>query len=178
MLRHPLAAFLFLSTLAACASTTSDLRVVRPASAEENAALFARVAALEGRWRSTTPEQGASDAIASEFRVSSNGSIVREIMFPGTEHEMTNVYHMDGGALVLTHYCAMGNQPHMRAQLTTSNVIDFRLDNVTNLRAPEESYMGALRLELVGPDHVRQHWTNFRRGAVDHSATFELRRVK
>lgn len=167
-----------LTSLAACASTSSDLRVVRPATAEENAALFARVAALEGTWKPVAPDAATPDQVASEFRVSSQGSVVREIMFPGTDHEMTNVYHMDGGELVLTHYCAAGNQPHLRAELTTSNVIDFHLDGVTNLRASDEGYMGALRLELVSSDHIRQHWTSFKRGAVDHQATFDLKRVR
>ncbi len=36
-------------------------------------------------------------------------------MYPGMEHEMTNMYTLDGNTLVMTHYCAGGNQPRMRA---------------------------------------------------------------
>ncbi|MEZ6019293.1 MAG: hypothetical protein R3F17_04090 [Planctomycetota bacterium] len=40
---------------------------------------------------------------------------MREIMFPGQPFEMTNVYRLDGNDLCVTHFCAVGNQPQMRA---------------------------------------------------------------
>ena len=46
-------------------------------------------------------------------RTTGGGSAVTETLFPGTAHEMMSVYHMDGDDLVLTHYCAGGNQPRM-----------------------------------------------------------------
>jgi len=52
-----------------------------------------------------------------------------------TDHEMTNVYHMDGPTLVMTHYCAAGNQPRLRAASGTSGTIDFKTDSVTNWTA-------------------------------------------
>jgi hypothetical protein len=45
---------------------------------------------------------------------SAGGSVVMETMMAGTDYEMINMYHLDGDDLVLTHYCAGGNQPTMR----------------------------------------------------------------
>jgi len=40
---------------------------------------------------------------------------VIEKLFAGQPKEMTTIYHLDGGQLVLAHYCSLGNQPHMVA---------------------------------------------------------------
>ena len=50
----------------------------------------------------------------SSYRVASGGSVVQETLFPGSPHEMISMYHLAGGQLVMTHYCAMGNQPRMK----------------------------------------------------------------
>ncbi len=64
------------------------------------------------------------------FKLLSGGSAVRETMFPGTDHEMTNMYHLDGHDLVLTHYCAEGNQSRMRAKPGgKNNVLEFKFES-------------------------------------------------
>ena len=47
----------------------------------------------------------------------------------GTPMEMVTLYHMDGAELVATHYCAMGNQPRMRA---AHQVVDGTLSFACN----------------------------------------------
>lgn len=74
----------------------------------KNSPLFDKLAALAGTW--TTTHEGKT-LTAIQSRVSSNGSVIIETMFPGSPHEMTNVYHQDGEEVVVTHYCAIGNQP-------------------------------------------------------------------
>ena len=86
--------------------------VVSKASDAEAAELLGRVKTLDGEWEMTGPDGEKGYAV---FKTMAAGSAVREIMFPGTAHEMTNVYHMDGPSLIVTHYCAAGNQPRMRA---------------------------------------------------------------
>jgi hypothetical protein len=158
----------------ACASPASP-RVVPPAS-PESLALFERVKALEGTW--TMPDEQGGTQVASVFTLSSSGSAVREVMFPGTPHEMTNVYHLDGPALVMTHYCAGGNQPRMRAEAVDAATLAFRLDAISNLTAADGAYMGELTLVSEGPDTLRAAWKTFQNGAVvtDHSPVFTLTR--
>lgn len=164
---------LLLPFLCACASS-AGLRTV-PAPTPEAEALFARVKALAGTWE-LTDEQGARQ-VASVFTVSSQGSVVREVMFPGAEHEMTNLYHLDGPRLVMTHYCAGGNQPRLRAEAVDGSTLAFHLDAITNLAA-DASYMGELTLVSEGPDTLRAAWKSFQDGQVlsDHSPVFVLTR--
>ena len=53
--------------------------------------------------------------IVSVIKVTAGGSAVHETLFPGSAHEMVSVYHLDGADLVMTHFCALGNQPRMKA---------------------------------------------------------------
>lgn len=165
-----------LLALCACAAPSRPRAVAPPTPAQSE--MFARVRALEGTWE-MLDEQGQRQ-VAAVFQVSSNGSVVRELMFPGSEHEMTNVYHMDGPSLVMTHYCAGGNQPRMRARALAGDRLAFAFDSVTNLTAADESYMGELTLVFVDADHLQQEWRSFRAGVhlSDHSPVFELERQR
>jgi hypothetical protein len=137
----------------ACVSTVDD-----PHDPMKRQPLFDSVKALEGTWEKKGPE---GQTMVTEFKVSSAGSVVREIMFPGTDHEMTNVYALDGNALKVTHYCAMGNQPEMLAVARVGNQLRFHVVGVSDMEAPDEMYMGGLTLEFVDQDHLTEHWRSY-----------------
>ncbi|QYK48186.1 MAG: hypothetical protein KF838_15515 [Phycisphaeraceae bacterium] len=144
--------------LASCASRSHQ--VVKPATDAQRAALLDTVKSLEGTW--TMVDDKGQTITASVFTVSSSGSVVREVMFPGQPHEMTNVYHMDGPTLVVTHYCAVGNQPRMRAKAGSDPaVITFEPDSVTNLTSAEQYYMGGLTLTRRDPETLIARWTSY-----------------
>ncbi|MEX2218406.1 MAG: hypothetical protein WD749_06555 [Phycisphaerales bacterium] len=158
--------------------STPAPRAAAPATDAHRAALLDRIKQLEGEWEGKTPEGGAGRTV---FAVSSNGSVVREIMLVGEPHEMTNVYHMDGPDLIMTHYCAIGNQPRLRAKAPKDGEsIDLKFDSVTNLAAPDGMYMGRLTLTILDPDHLRQEWRSYHAGVEDpsHLAVFDLKRKK
>lgn len=152
-------------------------RVAGTATDQQRAVLFDRVRSLEGTW--VMKDEKGQEHIASVFKVSSSGSVVREIMFPGTAHEMTNVYHMDGPTLVMTHYCAGGNQPRMRAIAGDANTIHLKFDSVTNLGSADQVYMGGMVMTFVSADHVTADWTSYQGGKeiLPHTV-FELHRQK
>lgn len=176
-MRPSLLATLALLPLAACASS-SELRVVEAATPAQSALLFDQVKALEGTWESTD-EQGQRH-VSSVFTLSSGGSVVREVMLPGTPSEMTNVYHMDGPTLVMTHYCAGGNQPRMRACVGQPGKIEFRFDSVTNLTDAHAAYMGELTLVRVDENTLRTEWKSLKDGKVlpEESPVFTLTRKR
>ena len=160
----------------------ASLRTVAPASDAQRTLLIDRIKALAGEWEmvDNSPVPLPPGAHAATFTVSSNGSVVREIMFPGEDYEMTNIYHMDGPDLVMTHYCAVGNQPRLRAVAATPDgPIFFDTDSVTNLASPDDHYMGQMPLEILTPDRIRQTWRSYVGGklAEDH-AVFDLQRRK
>jgi len=135
------------------------------------------VKTLAGTWESTGPE---GTAVASVFTVCSGGSAVREVMMPGTPSEMTNMYTMDGATMVMTHYCAMGNQPHMRAHAGSDpKVIRLESDGVSDLKTAQESYMGAVTFTFVDADHLKADWQQLKDGKmVGEPTTFTLTRKK
>lgn len=149
--------------------------VVKPASDAQRAAMLDRVKALAGTWEMSGPDGKTATIV---FGVTAAGSAVREVMFPGTEHEMTNVYHMDGESLVVTHYCGSGNQPRMRASSTSGSRIDFEFDSVTNMTAADQDTMANLSLVWIDADHIQQEWRSYKAGKPSPHAVFDLHRRK
>lgn len=124
------------------------------------AASLERIKKLEGDWDLVSEDGTRSPGLV--IRVTAAGSSVREIMFPGSGHEMTNMYHADGGTIMMTHYCAAGNQPRMRAVASgDGQPIAFSLDSVTNLGGRDDTYMGSMSLNFVDANTIRQDWNHF-----------------
>lgn len=160
-----------------CQSTTPT---VHPDTVSgQDAALLGEISKLVGDWEMT--DDTGEKHRASNFAVTSGGSAVREIMFPGTDNEMTNIYHMDGGVLVCTHYCAAGNQPRMiarhSAKTEEGTVLLFEFDSVSNLRESHEHYMGNLTLTILEDGRLREDWRSYDRdGDLTDPITFLLTR--
>jgi hypothetical protein len=98
-------------------------------AALEPRAAFEQMKALAGQWQGhvTTPDGPAAAVV---YELTANGSAVTEKLFPGTSHEMLSVYFMDGKDLVLTHYCAMANQPRMKLVRASANPTTLTFDFV------------------------------------------------
>ena len=88
------------------------------------------------------------------------------------------MYHMDGTSLVVTHYCAMGNQPRMRASGFEGNTIHFHFDDVTNLTSADGAYMGDLTLDIKDKDHFTESWRSIQGDKESSHAFFEYTRKK
>ena len=159
--------------LAACIA--QPVAVV-PATSQERAVLFDQIKPMEGAWNYYDARgkwQGTG-----HFALTSGGSALREIMFNDSPHEMTNLYHMDGGTLVMTHYCASGNQPRLRIrpdQVTKPGEFDFKFDSITNWTSTQDNYMGRMKLAIVDKDHASQTWTSYQSGKAS-TETFTLKR--
>jgi hypothetical protein len=116
--------------------------------------LFEAVSALEGNWIT-------EDGSTTSFELTSGGSAVREILFAGQPHEMTNLYTLDGNGLNMTHYCAAGNQPHMRATAIEDSALVFHPTGVSGRTSADEIFMGAMTLTLIDEDTIEQTWTSY-----------------
>jgi hypothetical protein len=113
------------------------------------------------------------------YRVVSNGNVVMETLFGGTSHEMITMYHLDGEDLVLTHYCAAGNQPKMKldTEKSTDRDLRFSFAGGTNITA-EGFHMHEGRLMLRDADHIESEWAGQQGGKPGHTAGFKLTRKK
>ena len=100
-------------------------------------------------------------------------------MNPGTESEMINMYHLDGEDLVLTHYCAGGNQPRMRLELdqSTEELMVFNFVGGTNLDPETDHYIGSARIQIVDSDHVKSVWGAYSGREQVGTMTFHLERA-
>ena len=119
-----------------------------------------RFKALAGEW--SRVDDNEKETMLS-YRVTAGGSAVLETVFPGQDHEMVTLYHMDGDTLMLTHYCAMGNQPRMKAVKVTDDKITFDFVGGTNMK-PSDTHMHAAEFTFTDKDHFKSRWTHFANG--------------
>src|SRR5262245_43138812 len=84
-------------------------------TATEKNPAFDRFKELAGEWVGKGKHGDMEHDARIVYKVTSGGTAVVETIDPGGPHEMVTVIHPDGSALLLTHYCMLGNQPQMKA---------------------------------------------------------------
>jgi hypothetical protein len=114
---------------------------------------------LVGDWVSEEKDADGKQQVMSSFKVTSNGSVLHETLFPGTNHEMVTVYHMDGPDLIATHYCALGNQPRLKYQAGKDpKVLEFKSVSVGNAKSMNDMHMGLAKFTLTDDNHYTAEW--------------------
>jgi len=138
---------------------------------------FEKLKTLAGDWRGTIDKRGAGDPVAVNYKVTSSGHALVETLFPGSEREMVTVYHLDRDKLVLTHYCAAGNQPQMAmTRNPTPEVLAFDFIGGANIRPRKDGHMHALRLHFLGLNELQAEWDSFKDGRKVVTKTFFVTR--
>ena len=137
---------------------------------------FEQLKALAGTWTGTAQHGGDPMPAEVTWRVAGSGSSVIETLFPGTDHEMVTVYYPDGAGVMLTHFCASGNQPRMRLDpKSPAGTLHFAFVDATNL--PKGAYhMHEGDLQLVDDTHLHEVWTSYADGKPAGAAEFTLQR--
>ena len=162
------------ATVVATPSTLGAQSEAQPA-----VAAFDKLKAMAGDWIDVDGSMGMRDRVAPSYRVTGGGSSVIETLFGGTPMEMTTVYHKDGRHIALTHYCAAGNQPRMRATTTDGSSLVFAFDGGTNFDPAKDGHMHAGRIDFLDPDRVKAQWIGWEGGKPSaHSPVFNLARKK
>jgi hypothetical protein len=112
------------------------------------------------------PSQAHGGTAKIAYRVTSNGSVVMETLFAGTEHEMISMYHLDGDELRLTHYCAAGNQPHLKLdkQASKPDDLEFVFVDGANLKPETDTHMHSGRIIFRDRNHVDEEWDGYAKG--------------
>lgn len=152
-------------------SSHKDLVYDRESSAQQ----LGHFLAMEGDWRIVGGDhaQGASH----HYRTIANGTVVVETAFPGEAHEMITVFHLDGPNLVMTHYCAAGNQPHMVAEHPSGDRVQFRFTGASDLNNPEAPHMRDANYHFIDRDRVDSTWAYWQGGRAVSEMNIELERV-
>jgi len=121
--------------------------------------MFAQLKSLAGDWKGTFEWTGArtgTGAMNASYYLTGGGSALVENLISDGAPVMTSVYHLDGPALRMTHYCAAQNQPRLKAARIDSaqGAIDFGIVDITNLKSADAPHVHRLELRLVDPNHI------------------------
>jgi hypothetical protein len=105
---------------------------------------FQRIKGLAGAWKATGKPDGP-------------------VSVDGTDHEMVSVYHLDEDRLVLTHYCATGNQPRLRLDTAASTADTYRFvfDGGTNLGSAYAPHLHQGMMSFAADGKVDAEWLFF-----------------
>ena len=157
---------------------------IAPAGVEPDAvnasAAFNRLKTLQGTWRAADPSRSKA---RTTFDVIARGTVLAERYanpaMPGGG-EMLTAYHVDGDALVLTHYCIARNQPTLRAARfdAARDEIEFEFVRAANLASPGAGHMRRAKYRLLGPDRFVTEWEYFENGALRTTEVEEFVRVR
>lgn len=156
-----------LSLVIVCSFGCIGSRSFALASESERAASvsnFDRIKALTGDWYlvggNRLGKELAPDLTKPflSYEISSGGHSVIEKLFVSTPKEMTTVYYLSNGHLMMDHYCSLGNQPRMVANPSAEDEIAFRLVDVGNMANPDDLHISSHALEFRASGELVAHW--------------------
>ena len=133
---------------------------------------------LAGDWVGTTSMDGKTGGeVHVKYKVTSAQSAVVETVFPDTDQEMVTILARDGDDIELTHYCAMGNQPRMKApDKDAGNAVAFKFTHGGNMKSDKEMHMHNVTYTFVDKDTLKGEWTHYANGKPAGVLTFLLKR--
>ena len=133
--------------------------------------VMAKLTALEGEWTFLDENGTDTGVVGAVFKPTANGSAVSEVMMPGGDHEMLNVYHADGDRVLMTHYCAAGNQPRLEIVPAGEDRLELRFESITNLAREGANHMHQADFQWHGPDRLTTYWYSMQDGKLSEEAT-------
>ncbi len=118
---------------------------------------FGPLASLVGEWQGKDPEGKPMNA---SYQWTGNGTTLVETMTKAQKPMMMTMYHADKSGLMLTHYCKLGNQPRMRADVIggDAKTLSFSFIDITNLALPTDPHMHKVSFTFQDQDHFTQEW--------------------
>jgi hypothetical protein len=137
-------------------------------------AAFARLKTLAGAWEADT----SMGKVRIEYEVIAGGTALVERESGDKLPAMVTVYHLDGGRLLLTHYCMAGNQPRMQARSFNpeNGEIRFVFLDATNL-AEGAGHMRNATIRLEN-DRVLSSWEFYEKGQLKSTESWRYTRVR
>ena len=178
MNRFAMAALVVVITTAAMVVNAAP-EVGRRAPDLDAAAAFERLKALQGTWEAPTAKGKAK----TTFELTAGGTVLVEHFsspaLPGGGHMMT-AYHLDGGSLILTHYCIAKNQPTLRADRfdPATGEIQFEFLRGTNMPDENAGHMRRALYRLDDVNHFTTSWEFFQNGKRTMTELETFTRIK
>lgn len=140
---------------------------------------FERMKALVGVWEGSADMGKGMETLRVTYELTSAGNAIVERFAAGQPHEMVTVYHDFSGKLAMTHYCSLGNQPHMELRNPGEGTMLFVLSGKNpGLANLTEMHMHSLTIAFDGKDSITHVWSLYDKGAKKSDVTVNLARVK
>ena len=163
---------------ALAAVLTGPLAAGRAADVDAVAA-FERLKALEGTWEAAAVNGAKS---TTSFELTAGGTVLVERYsnpaLPGGGH-MVTAYHLDGAALILTHYGIAKYQPTLRAYRfdALAGEIQFEFLRGANMASENTGHMRRALYRLADANHFTTSWEFFQDGKKTMTETESFTRV-
>ncbi len=121
---------------------------------------------LEGEWVGThVNHEGKEEQLTLVYRNVSGGTAVEERIFANTPKEMITMYHGNGDDRVLmTHYCALGNQPRLQLEESDGKHFAFSYLDGVGIDRETTGHMGRMKMTVVDENTIRQEWAYYEGG--------------
>lgn len=140
-------------------------------------ALIEHLKGLEGEWRAVGEDGQPTDEVVLIYRVVAGGHAIMSTEFPGTVHEMITVYHREGDGVEMTHYCALGNRPNMRARSFEHGTAVFECRDGAALDRSRAKHMHHGTMRRVGSNEMKSEWILHDGGEAVWTAAFHVVRA-
>jgi hypothetical protein len=153
---------------------SSVLASTRAFAASDAQKSFEQLRGLSGSWEGKT---SSGQPVEVDYRSTSMGSaLMSEIK--NVKEDMITMFNLDGNRLLLTHYCAAGNQPRMLATASSDGkTITFDFLDATNLSSPDAAHMAQVVISILDTNHHTEEWT-FADHGKEMKEVFDLWRKK
>lgn len=143
------------------------------------AAAFERFKSLEGTWRGKSTKGWEERVI---YKTIAAGSCVMETSFDAHPNEMmVTMVHLDGGRLLLTHYCVAKNQPRLVATdfgADGSTITFTYLDGTGMEKGRDTGHMDKVVFVFKSADEFTSRWTWYQDGSENWLEEIVHARVK
>ena len=169
-----ISAIALVAILAAGCAGSADVRK----GGEESGVGFQTLEKMVGDWAMVGQDGKPMPGLALSSHYSAGGSAIVETIFPGADHEMTSVYYADGDHVLMTHYCALGNAPHMSLEFgEDENTWIFTCDGHGTNFDESEMHMHRGEVTWLGKDRFKSSWVTHTDGKPGDPVEFEMVRV-
>jgi hypothetical protein len=140
---------------------------------------FEKMKDLVGVWEGKSDMGKGMEQLKVTYELTSAGNAIVERFGVGTPHEMVTVYHDYKGTLAMTHYCSLGNQPHMELNNPGgANLVFILSEKTPGLASLNETHMHALTIAVDGKDSITHTWTLYDKVAKKNDVVVKLARTK
>jgi len=131
-----------------------------------------RFKAMAGNWEGKTAK---GEPVQDTYSLTAGGTTVMGENKMGHE-DMLSLFYVDGDHLMMTHFCPSGNQPRMRATISSDlKTVSFDFLDATNLPNPQTGHMHRAIYTFSDVSHYSEEWTWMENGKGT-TFSFEMHR--